>query len=342
MERIRDIVVKYPDPTLPLRDINVAREVAMVTRQMDFTMIYPLANVVAGIRVISSPTMCKILVSTKQSAFPPHKRLADEDIIHSEIGEIHARRMLRELRDGCSNPAEDERDEQRATQAIAKINYMHSFYPIKDSDILYNVGAFTTDLIWWLNNFGWRDLEEIEKYAIFAYWRNLGYELGLKYIPGTLDELSQWTKKYMNSRCSERCHAASLVNNARIDLMIQPFPSFLHPFLRKGLYGFVPQIIQVANGWSLQSFDSFPTLVCRYIIGVQNFFIRNFTSPRKQPMVNTSLEKDEMTGKFMLRNSHLKEFYPDGYHIQDVGPKKFQGRCPFGMDSIAECSRLRP
>ncbi|KAF9405499.1 hypothetical protein BGZ76_006558, partial [Entomortierella beljakovae] len=29
MKRIRDIVAKYPDPTLPLRDINVAREVAM-------------------------------------------------------------------------------------------------------------------------------------------------------------------------------------------------------------------------------------------------------------------------------------------------------------------------
>ncbi|KAF9410137.1 hypothetical protein BGZ76_005566, partial [Entomortierella beljakovae] len=73
MKRIRDIVAKYPDPTLPLRDVNVAREVAMVTRQMDFTMIYPLANEFGGFKVVSSPTMAKILVSTKQSVFPPHK-----------------------------------------------------------------------------------------------------------------------------------------------------------------------------------------------------------------------------------------------------------------------------
>ncbi|KAF9415348.1 hypothetical protein BGZ76_004819, partial [Entomortierella beljakovae] len=73
MKLIRDIVAKYPDPTLPLRDINVAREVAMVTRQMDFTMIYPLANAFGGFKVTSSPTMAKIIVSTKQRIFPPYK-----------------------------------------------------------------------------------------------------------------------------------------------------------------------------------------------------------------------------------------------------------------------------
>ncbi|KAF9398423.1 hypothetical protein BGZ76_008135, partial [Entomortierella beljakovae] len=86
------------------------------------------------------------------------------------------------------------------------------------------------------------------------------YELGLKYIPETLEELSQWTKKYMETHCSKYCRAASLIDNAQIDLILQPLPTFLHSFFRKGLHGFAPQAVQVANGWSLQSLDSFPTL----------------------------------------------------------------------------------
>lgn len=44
----------------------------------------------------------------------------------------------------------------------------------------------------WINNFGWRKLEDFEVHALFVLWRELSVMLGCKWVPYTLEEFEHF------------------------------------------------------------------------------------------------------------------------------------------------------
>ncbi|ORX65798.1 hypothetical protein K493DRAFT_309406 [Basidiobolus meristosporus CBS 931.73] len=312
--RINEILRKYPDHTLPLRDKEIASEVLAVLRQFDFTFLLPLVNEFIGFKAVSIPSMSKIFVSTSQVRLIVEscsarllstpfsyqhtkkcpKRLNDETVFHSEMGEIYARRLLREQLEGRPDPEEDKIDEMRAQLAIKKINFMHSHYRIKQDDYLYTVGIFTLDVIWWVNKYGWR--------------------------PMTMIEANKYERASM-----VYARANQVVTNSLIDVFVEPYPAFMHSFIRQALYGIMTARTRAAIG--VQAPPSFPAKFFLSVIWLRSTFSKYFVLPRRTPLVKLALRANDK-GVFVPRSESIRGFYPDGYHVQDVGPDKFVGKCP--------------
>lgn len=63
---IKALLDKYPDPTTPLRDINVAHEVYSRTFLLDFPFIAAISLEMTGLKTFAIPSISKVLVATKQ------------------------------------------------------------------------------------------------------------------------------------------------------------------------------------------------------------------------------------------------------------------------------------
>ncbi|KAF9281167.1 hypothetical protein BGZ68_006804 [Mortierella alpina] len=66
---IKALLDKYPDPTTPLRDINVAHEVYSRTFLLDFPFIAAISLEMTGLKTFAIPSISKVLVATKQDDY---------------------------------------------------------------------------------------------------------------------------------------------------------------------------------------------------------------------------------------------------------------------------------
>ncbi|KAF5338296.1 hypothetical protein D9758_015757 [Tetrapyrgos nigripes] len=85
-------------------------------------------------------------------------------------------------------------DDPRAMIALARVNWLHSKYPIKNEDYLYTLGLFAFEQERWAKLYGWRKLSELEAHAIFVFWMEIGRRMGIKDIPETAEAFKKWIK----------------------------------------------------------------------------------------------------------------------------------------------------
>ncbi|KAJ7617261.1 hypothetical protein FB45DRAFT_224149 [Roridomyces roridus] len=90
----------------------------------------------------------------------------------------------------------DDKNDPRASLALARVNWLHAKYKISNDDYLYTLGLFMFEPAIWAKRWGWRELSELEKYASFVYWSEIGRKLNLQHIPSTPEELQTWLKAY--------------------------------------------------------------------------------------------------------------------------------------------------
>ena len=93
---------------------------------------------------------------------------------------------------------------ERATQAIARMNYIHAGYQksgkISNNDLLYTLSLFALEPGRWVNRYEWRSLTDLEQCACGTYWKSMGDVMSISYneLPsfeeGWKDGL-QWLKE---------------------------------------------------------------------------------------------------------------------------------------------------
>ncbi|KAF9571128.1 hypothetical protein EC968_000986 [Mortierella alpina] len=364
---IKSLLDKYPDPTTPLRDINVAHEVYSRTFLLDFPFTAVIALEMTGLKTFAIPSISKVLIASKQMTTDCKKRLEDTALILTEIHEVHSRRVVRSMLeevvdsktgatverlratplqfDQVDTEEEQERrnDDARAEAALKRLNFLHSHYRISQDDYKYNLALFVLEAAHWIDRFEWRKVTELERNAILAVWTRTGRAMGIENIPGSVQEYAEWTEAYESKKMvfapSNKVIAAS--NIALLEALAPPAASFLRDFtvslmtprLRAGLGYETPSRYKI---WMFSS-----------ILWLRGCIVKHLMLPRTVPLVRTALRatKEGIDAKgagcpFSGHKRYITRFdpmpppvYPHGYAIEELGPDKFVGKGPNGLST---------
>ncbi|KAG0359748.1 hypothetical protein BG005_000204 [Podila minutissima] len=323
-KRIRALQAKYPDPTLPFRNLNVAREIAANVAVLEFPYLNTVALEFALFKTYSIPSISKILAATRQFTSNCLKRADDTSLILAEMNQTYSRKLLRETLEGKTDPAEDLNDLKRSQMATERLNWIHGHYPIKQEDYLYTLALFILEPGSWIDRFEWRPLSELERNAMLALWFENGQNMKIQNIPTSYEAVAEWSeafeREYMVYAPSNVAIANSTVNH-----LLSRAPAAVHPFGRKVVSALLTPRLRKAFDMPAPS-RRFVAMI-ETALWLRGGFIKYFMLPRKIPVVRTAPRANQ-EGRYVPRFNKYEPVYPNGYTIDELGPDKFRGKCP--------------
>ncbi|KAF9100859.1 hypothetical protein BGX29_006206 [Mortierella sp. GBA35] len=323
--RINALLRKYPDPTLPLRNLAVAKEVAATVGEFDFPYLNVVSLEFALFKTYAIPSISKILVATKQFSSNCLRRTDDTVLMLLEMNECHARNVRRTMLEG-GKVDENEllNDERRREIATERLNFLHGHYNIKQGDYLYTLALFIMEPATFVDKFEWRSTTELERNALLAVWTENGKAMGIKDIPETLEDLKAWAEAYEDKH-SEYNPANVVIADVTMDLLLNQAPKFMHPTGKVIIASLLTPRLRMA--FNLPTPPAGLTTIMESLLKARGLFVRYFMLPRRLPLVRTGLRanKDQ---KYVPAFNKYGVVYPDGYRVEDLGPEKFVGKCP--------------
>jgi hypothetical protein len=181
-------------------------------------------------------------------------------------------------------------DSERGRAALRRMNRLHGRFAISNAAFLYVLSTFIYEPVRWNARFGWRPMVAQEKLAGFYYWREIGRRMNIKDIPGD--------------------YAAFERFNARIATSTRDM--FLGWFLPKALHRFgAPFLYAVLDDALLDAFGFPPPTPAhrRLVTGLLRLRGRlvRLLPERRSPR---------------LRTGPRRPTYPNGYAIEELGPKE--------------------
>ncbi|KAI9258121.1 hypothetical protein BDA99DRAFT_515289 [Phascolomyces articulosus] len=323
---INAIKKKYPDPTLALTDPDVAAEVYDTTVRKDFPFIGHTSLEFALFKTYSVPTISKILYGTTEFSKSTRRRAEDTELILLEIADVYPH--IEELKKKNPNPSAEEIKEQQERSKIAlnRMNELHSKYPIKNGDFLYTLSLFIVEPIKWINKYEWRQLEPIEKNAIFRIWYDIGVGMNIKDIPTTLEGMYEFHEQYAKDNV-RFAPSNWKVAHPTVEHLLSRFPKFVGPLA----YKLIPALLDPMDveGFGIDK----PTQWAKQLVNL-SFFIRSTLTrhlflPRFQSKVRTPIKPDPKTNLYIPLYNLYEPTYPNGYCIYELGPEKRKPtKCP--------------
>ncbi|KAI1288936.1 hypothetical protein EDD11_009527 [Mortierella claussenii] len=322
-QRINALLAKYPDSTLPLRNLAVATEVTAVINELEFPFLNVAALEFASFKTYAIPTISKVLVATKQFTTAGLKRADDTFLFILEMKECYSRNWRRTMIEGKEDEKEVQNDKKRSEIALERLNFIHGHYNIKQDDFLYTLAMFMLEPTSFLGQFEWRDLTELEQNAHFATWKSIGEAMNIQNIPETKEEMRAWSENY------EETYANFAVANIKvaestIDVLLSLTPSFTHGLSRQVVSALLTPRLREAFRIAPPP-RGLTSLVHAALYG-RAMFIRYFMLPRRLPLVRTALRANSEC-KYVPSFHRYTPVYKDGYRVEDLGPKRFLGKC---------------
>ncbi|KAG0005729.1 hypothetical protein BGZ65_010321 [Modicella reniformis] len=323
-KRINALLKKYPDPTLPLRNLEIAREVNAVLDTLEFPYLIVVSLEFALFKTYAIPTISRILASTKQFTNQCLKRADDTTFILLEVSEFYARNVKRTMVEGKIDEQEMLNDARRHEIAVERLNFIHGHYNIKQEDYLYTLALFITEPTKFISNYEWRPLTELEQNAIMAVWIYNGKRMGIKNIPESKEELKTWADEY-DRNYSKFAQSNVAIADSTVDLLLSKVPSFTHGFGRMAVSVLLTPQLREAFGMSTP--PGFVVSLVNAALWTRGTFIKYFMLPRRLPLVR-SASRANKEGNYVPTYHKYEPVYPDGYRVEDLGPEKFLGKCP--------------
>ncbi|KAF9126316.1 hypothetical protein BGW39_006713 [Mortierella sp. 14UC] len=323
--RINALLRKYPDPTLPLRNLSVARELMGTVGEFEFPYLNVVSLEFALFKTYAIPSVSKILAATKQFSTNCLRRTDDTVLVLLEMNEGYSRNLRRTMLEGGKADGEEMlNDERRREIAAERLNFIHGHYNIKQGDYLYTLALFIMEPAAFVDKFEWRPMTELEKNALLAVWTFNGKNMGIKDIPETLDQLKAWAEAYENQH-SEYDPANRIIADATTDLLLNQAPKFMHPFGRKVVASLLTP--RLRKSFNIPAPPAGLTTITETALKARGLFIRYFMLPRRLPKVRTGLRANK-DNKYVPAFHKYGVVYGDGYRVEDLGPDKFIGKCP--------------
>jgi len=84
----------------------------------------------------------------------------------------------------------------RGAIAVARVNYLHGKYTIKNEDYLYNLALFVLEPVRWTARYDWRPHSPLERQAFFVFWMEIGRRMGMQNIWETFEDMEEWALAY--------------------------------------------------------------------------------------------------------------------------------------------------
>ncbi|KAI5121487.1 hypothetical protein M0805_003942 [Coniferiporia weirii] len=183
------IIIGRPDVKLTPEE---AQEIMFVTTKYDMPGLMSFSLIFALFKTYSIPSISEILLKSQQLSAPENvaRRYVDTGILISTW-------MSCPFIDPSKVDITKEEVDPRGAIAIARVNWLHSRWPmIKKDDYLYTLALFILEPARWAKAFGWREMLPIEQEAYFVYWKEIGGRMDIKDIPETLEALCEWAESY--------------------------------------------------------------------------------------------------------------------------------------------------
>jgi hypothetical protein len=210
-------------------DYRTAHEIVKVVMLDQFPFMYAFSTQWALIKSYGIASGTKLLVQTRRltNEKTVGKRSEDTGVI---LGEI----LIQGL------------DSERGLMALSKMNWLHAQYGarISNGDLIHTLALFVLEPQRWIDMYEWRKMTELEKVAMYVYWKEIGNRMGVEGLPETLQDLKQWTIEYEKTAMvyadsNRKCY------DATVGLFLRNLPSnlkgfayqvsscFLEPYVRR-------------------------------------------------------------------------------------------------------------
>ncbi|KAI9834685.1 MAG: hypothetical protein M1826_000087 [Phylliscum demangeonii] len=172
-----------------------AQAIQQVLAELEFPTVFEKALQFALFRTYGIETVASLLVATKQLSSDANvtKRFADTVVL---IEEFMSHR-----------PTAD-----RTLRSIARMNYLHGLYQkqglISNDNMLYTLSLFAAEPARWIQQYEWRELNEMELCAVGTFWKSMGDAMEIRYdgLPSAasgwrdglqwLEEIKDWSVAY--------------------------------------------------------------------------------------------------------------------------------------------------
>lgn len=252
-------------------------------------------------------------------------------------------------------------DTPRGHAALAKMNWIHARYgaSISNGDLIHMLALFVLEPIRYIDNFEWRRLDELEKVALFVYWKEIGNRMGMVGIPETLDELVSWTEAYEKENMVYSPNNTKCYDGA-VGLYLGGLPRFLRPVAKSMADSLTENYVRKALGvpdppvWAPRLVNAIFAAragIVRYCL-LPRFWTPNTvvssTSGRLQRtryLYEPWYVKETVWSKllaFLGLGKIMKipgpEFLSEGYLPAELGPKEF--RSPAALDDVGKQAAL--
>ncbi|TGK09911.1 DUF2236 domain-containing protein [Leptospira fletcheri] len=261
-------------------------KIAFLSGSYDFPQDVEISLGLAFFRTYAIPSIAKILDATKQFENFGQKRYDDTTLI---LGEF--------LENGL--------DSDSGKRAIDRLNEIHKRYGIKNEDFLYTLTTFIFEPARWNDRFGWRKSSPKEKLANFHLWRQIGERMNIKNLPRTYEEMEKFNRNFEKDRFQKTPEGMRL-GAATIRIAVGRLPNLpgVHYLVSQALFSLMDPPLRTSMGFS----D--PNPVLRFLtiatFKIRAFLLKFLWPPRKKPFYVTKRKSPS---------------YPDGYLIENLGPR---------------------
>lgn len=244
-------------------------------------------------------------------------------------------------------------DSERACVAINRMNWIHSRYgnKIQMDQMVYTLCLLTCEALQWIDKYDWRTTVPLEKHASWVFWYEVGRRMGLVGVPLSFEACAQFIEEF------ETRNMAPSEDNARIaegvfTLYASTFPKFLAPVVNAVVVAFMDT--RLRGAFKLPALPiSFIHTFLTAALAVRKHFVRHLMLPRYstlqifgeenaasyRPMLFWEIEPWYVpsskscswiyvayTRFFGLPMAGDAKFRPEGYRLQEIGPKHFEGK----------------
>ncbi|RLU02125.1 MAG: DUF2236 domain-containing protein [Ketobacter sp.] len=265
------------------------QRIVFLTAYLEFPWDMTRALELALFRTFAVPSIATLLDKTGEFRNATQRRYDDTSIVINEI-------MINGY------------DSERGGTFIKRMNRMHGQYEISNDDFLYTLSTFIYEPIRWINKFGWRKLYHKECLALYYFWREVGERMRIKDIPDTYEAFEQWSLDYENKMFAN-AEATQRVANCTRDLLLSFYlPKALWKSAEPAVYALMDEPLLKAMNYPIPS-DATRHRV-EGALRVRAKFMR-LLPKHKNPQMMT----------FQQFETH-----PDGYTVEDIGPKSLRDK----------------
>ncbi|GGS20359.1 hypothetical protein GCM10010269_69080 [Streptomyces humidus] len=192
-------------------------EIYRKTAMLEFPELIALGTLTGFFKTFAARRVAGLLAHTGHILKNPARRAATTGILYYEV-----------LYHGFDHP--------RGKTAINLTNQSHSHYSIHQDDYLYTLGTFFVESLRLVDRYGWRELSDPERQAMFLFNKEYGRRLGVDVERmTTLDEFLQWYDEY-EERYLQPTPPVRKVYEANIGGLLKRPPKPLRPVVRQAIH----------------------------------------------------------------------------------------------------------
>jgi hypothetical protein len=244
-------------------------------------------------------------------------------------------------------------DSERACIALNRMNWIHSRYgsAIKMDQMVYTLCLLACEALQWIDRYDWRHTTPLEKHASWVFWNEVGKRMGLVGVPESWDACAEYIVQF-EERDMAPSQDNALVAQGVFALYASTLPQFMAPLVQKVLVAFMDSRLCEAFKVPARSRSGIRGLL-DLGLKVRKYFVRYLMLPRYstmqvfgeanaagyRPMLFWEIEPwyvasskscswlyAAYTRFFGLPVVGDEKFRPEGYKLQEIGPRHLEGK----------------